>query len=110
MSIPNSLKQFSISILVLLAVAAWAMGQEPAKPPQTPDVIRTNTSLVQTDVMVFDKQGKFVDGLTRDKFALKVDGKPRDVSFFEAVLAGSPNEEAQLAAARGGSARGDNRP
>ena len=111
MRIPNLLKRLSITVVALLVIEAWAVGQEPAKPPaQNPDVIKVNTSLVQTDVMVFDKQGKFVDGLTRDKFALKVDGKPRELSFFEAVLAGSANEEAQLAAARGGPARGDNHP
>lgn len=51
--------------------------------------------------MVFDKQGKFVDGLKREQFVLKVDGKPREISFFELIKAGSSNEEAQLAAARG---------
>ena len=75
---------------------------------QGADVVRVNTSLVQTDVMVFDKQGGFVDGLKRDQFALKVDGKPRDISFFERIVAGSRNEEAQLAAARGNSAGGNN--
>jgi VWFA-related protein len=60
-----------------------------------------NTSLVQTDVMVFDKQGKFIDNLKREQFVLKIDGKTRDISFFELVKAGSANEEAQLAAARG---------
>lgn len=64
-------------------------------------MIKVNTSLVQTDVMVFDKQGKFIDNLKRDQFVLKIDGKPREISFFELVKAGSPNEEAQLAAARG---------
>lgn len=51
--------------------------------------------------MVFDKQGKFVDNLKREHFVLKVDGKPREISFFELVKAGSSGEEAQLAAARG---------
>ena len=59
------------------------------------------TSLVQTDVMVFDKQGKFIDNLKPEQFALKVNGKPREISFFEMVKAGSANEESQLAAARG---------
>lgn len=55
--------------------------------------------------MVFDKQGKFVDDLKREDFALKVDGKPREISFFERVQAGSSNEEAQLAAARGAASK-----
>ena len=51
--------------------------------------------------MVFDKQGRFIDELKREQFVLKVDGKPREISFFELIKAGSSNEEAQLAAARG---------
>jgi VWFA-related protein len=65
------------------------------------DVVRVNTDLVQTDFMVFDKQGNFVDGLKRDQFVFKVEGKPREISFFDRIAAGSRSEEAQLAAARG---------
>jgi VWFA-related protein len=51
--------------------------------------------------MVFDKQGRFIENLQRDQFELRVDGKPKPISFFERVKAGSLNEDAQLAAARG---------
>ena len=50
--------------------------------------------------MVFDKQGRFVDGLTKENFELRVDGKPRPIQAFEKISAGS-DEETQLAAARG---------
>jgi VWFA-related protein len=50
--------------------------------------------------MVFDKQGKFVNGLTADNFELRIDGKPRPIQAFEQITAGS-DEESQLAAARG---------
>ena len=66
-----------------------------------PEVLRVFTELVQTDVMVFDQQGKFVTDLKRDDFELKIDGKLRPVEFFERVTSGSRNEESQLAAARG---------
>src|SRR6266404_7697583 len=94
--------------IVFFLAACWAcaepgFAQEQGASRQGPDVVRVNTALVQTDVMVFDKQGTFVDGLKRDQFVLKIDGKRRDISFFERVVAGSRNEEAQLAAARGGS-------
>ena len=68
---------------------------------QTDEVIRISSDLVQTDVMVFDRQGKFVDGLKPEQFELRVDGKPQTISFFERVQAGSSNEDAQIAAARG---------
>lgn len=63
-------------------------------------MVRVYTELVQTDVMVFDKDGKFVNGLTKDNFELRIDGKPRPIEAFEQITAGS-DEESQLAAARG---------
>ncbi|HET6851743.1 MAG TPA: VWA domain-containing protein [Pyrinomonadaceae bacterium] len=81
--------------------AAAVVSQTPQSPPeQAETVVRINTQLVQTDVMVFDKQGKFVTGLRPQDFELHIDGKPRPISFFELVSTGSANEESQLAAAR----------
>src|SRR5215207_9056839 len=59
---------------------------------QEPEVVRTNTELVQTAITVLDKKGHFVEGLQREQFELMVDGKPRPVTFFERVAAGSPRE------------------
>lgn len=73
----------------LLTSAAFA--QKPEKPVEQDDVIRVNTELVQTDVMVFDKQGRFVDGLKAEQFDLKVDKKPQTISFFERVTSGRDN-------------------
>ncbi len=103
MRVPNLLKQLAIFFTAFCASAISATAQQPQN--QNPEVIRVNTSLVQTDVMVFDKQGKFVDELKREQFVLKIDGRPREISFFELVKAGSSNEEAQLAAARGGASK-----
>src|SRR2546423_138763 len=95
--------------LVLLLVCLCALNTRAQQPQPTPipsdEVIRVSTELVQTDVVVFDKQGHFVDNLRAEDFDLRVDGKPQMVSFFERVRAGSYNEEAQLAAARGGVGR-----
>jgi VWFA-related protein len=65
------------------------------------EVLRVYTELVQTDVMVFDRQGKFVNGLKREDFELRIDGKLKPVEFFEKITAGSGSEESQIAAARG---------
>lgn len=81
-------------------VAAAVVSQTPQSPPEQAEIVRINTQLVQTDVMVFDKQGKFVTGLRPQDFELHIDGKPRPISFFELVSTGSANEESQLAAAR----------
>jgi hypothetical protein len=72
------MKFSAIFLLVALCVVANAQEQE---------VIRTNTELVQTAITVLDKKGHFVEGLQRDQFQLVVDGKPRQVAFFERVAA-----------------------
>src|SRR6185295_17664860 len=87
-----------LSLLLALLVASNAPAQTTQKPQD--DVVRVYTELVQTDVMVFDKSGKFVNGLKPENFELRVDGKPRPIQAFEQITAGS-SEESQLAAARG---------
>src|SRR6185503_18092007 len=87
--------------LFLLITWSGARAQTPSPTPKPQDdVVRVYTELVQTDVMVFDKQGKFVNGLTANDFELRIDGKPRPIQSFEQITAGS-DEESQLAAARG---------
>ena len=69
---------------------------------QTDDVVRVKTELVQTDIKVVDKRGRFVPGLTAGDFELRVDSQLQTLSFFEEVAAGSADEEKQLTAARKG--------
>jgi VWFA-related protein len=76
----------SLYLLVILAINITVVTA------QEPEVVRINTELVQTAVTVLDKKGNFVDGLKRDQFELVVDGKPRQVAFFERVAAGSTRE------------------
>ena len=86
----------------LVLFPAVVFGQ--AKPEQKPepsgeaqDVIKFETSLVQTDVMVFDKKGRFVEGLKPDQFQLKINNNPREISFFEAVKSGTATAAPQTA-------------
>ena len=68
---------------------------------QTDDVVRIKTELVQTDVLVLDKKGHFVDGIRPEQFDLSLDGNRQTISFFERVTSGSSSEASQLAAVRG---------
>ncbi len=87
--------------LASLSISAQAQKKAQDPPRQEPaDVIRIDTNLVETDVMVFDKQGNFVEGLQPDQFELEIDGKRQSILFFEGVVAGSESEEAQLKAGR----------
>src|SRR6201988_5438678 len=87
----NSPSRSGIALLIILVVLLsrqTSIEQQQPPSPQNPDVVRTNVDLVQTAVTVIDKQGKFVDGLTRDQFQLLVDGKPRPIIFFEGMAVG----------------------
>jgi len=77
--------KFHLALLLVALCCVLAKGQEP-------EVVRTNTELVQSAVTVVDKKGHFVEGLTREQFQLLVDGKPRPVAFFERIAAGSARE------------------
>ncbi len=68
------------------------------------EVVRINVNLVQTDIMVFDRQGRFVDNLQGQQFDLRLDGRPQTISSLERVTSGSRSEAAQLPATRDGKA------
>lgn len=99
----------ALTFCILIGSAPLVRLQQSRTSQQSDDVIRVKSSLVQTDVMVFDAQGHFVEGLKKDQFELRIDGKPQPISFFERVKTGEIDEEAQLAAARGGAAGPDSR-
>jgi VWFA-related protein len=92
-----------IGVVCALAVASAQAQTKPSPSPEQDDVIRVNTELVQTDVMVFDKKGHFVDGLKAEQFALRVDNKPQTISFFDRVTSGKATTASNGAAASGGS-------
>jgi VWFA-related protein len=81
----NAGRMLFISLCGFLLPVAAAFGQAPTPKP-TPDkdeVISVKTDLIQTNVTVFDKDGRFVEGLKPEQFELKVDGKPTKIDFFE---------------------------
>ena len=82
-------RKIVILILMLSMVISVAFGQDVRT---TDDVVRITTDLVQTGVVVVDKQGKFVDGLKPEDFVLKIDGQTVTPSFFERVIAGTLRE------------------
>jgi VWFA-related protein len=100
MRLGNRRLKYLLSVFLILflcpAAALLAQAQKPAsgQKKQQPDhTIRVNVSLVQTDVMVFDKEGKFVPDLKLDQFELRIDGKVQPISFLDQVSAGSPHDE-----------------
>src|SRR5205814_10457915 len=60
------LSGYLIILSCVMLIAATGRGQSTTQKQsqdQGNEVVRVNTELVQTDVMVFDKRGHFVDGL-----------------------------------------------
>ncbi len=91
----SSIKLFLLSATCFFLFPALVFGQtKPEQKPEPPrsdtdDVIKFETSLVQSDVMVFDKNGRFVDGLKPEQFQLKINNAQREISFFEAIRSGA---------------------
>ncbi len=111
-SAADMLKKFietTVLVCLCFALATAQAGPGAAPSQQSDDVVRVSTELVQTDVMVFDKQGRFIEGLGQKDFELRIDGETQPIRFFERVKAGAVNEDAQLAAARGASQPGPTR-
>ena len=82
---------FLLSCLFLFAAIVFSQTKPEQKPEpagEAQDVIKFETSLVQTDVMVFDKAGRPVTDLRPEQFQLKINNTPREISFFEAVRSG----------------------
>jgi hypothetical protein len=67
-----------------LAFCAGIQAQSSAQTPRQPDdVVRINTEFVQTDMMVFDRRGHFVDGVRPDEIVLTLGGAKRAKSDFQ---------------------------
>src|SRR3970040_1318998 len=62
-----------------LGAGASLLAQQP--PPDT-HTLRVDVQLVNVDVTVVDKQGKFVSGLAAQNFRLREDGAPETIAHF----------------------------
>lgn len=74
---PRSLAIWILSALVVLAQ------QQPVAQPDGSYTISTTTQLVVETVIVNDKSGKAIEGLTAKDFAITEDGVPQTIQFCE---------------------------
>jgi VWFA-related protein len=70
-------------ILIIGLLAVFAVVRAGAQ--EVDDVIRTETSLVQLNIGVVDKQGRAVTSLTRNDFIIYEDGVKQSIQLFEPV-------------------------
>jgi VWFA-related protein len=92
----KSIATFFSIVLVVSSVAA----QTPQKPEQEiapEDILRITTSLVQTDVVVTDKNDQVIPDLKLEDFKVFENGKRQDLKFLEFVPGdGTPRVEGGL--------------
>ena len=77
---PGGKKRFAVTCALVLQALASSRAQAPTKPPP---VFRTSTELVLVNVIVRDKDGMVVRGLTRDDFAITEDNRPQTATSFD---------------------------
>jgi Ca-activated chloride channel homolog len=73
-----SRKSLFLMVLVLAAIV-------PATAQEVDDVVRTETSLVQLNIGVVDKQGRPITSLTKNDFVIFEDGVKQPIQHFEPV-------------------------
>ncbi len=87
------LSLLSLFLLVLPLPVQAQNSQAVRKSQQPGKTIRVDVALVQTDVMVFDGDNRFVDNLKPEEFEFRVNGKVTPIEFFDMVYAGTPHDE-----------------
>lgn len=75
---------FSISIALLIFLCFLYGFQKKQKPPEQLEY-EVTVELVVVEVFVTDKEGNFVDNLTRDDFEIYEDGKKVEIYYFDIV-------------------------
>jgi VWFA-related protein len=60
-------------------------GEQATATAQNPPTFRSGVRLIEVDVFVTDREGRFVRGLTQDDFELVEDGKPQDIRTFSMI-------------------------
>lgn len=79
------MKMKALTVLTVMILATVGLSQSGTQKPSEERPIRISTELVQLDVVVTDKNGRVVRGLTKNDFELYESGKKQLISFFELV-------------------------
>src|SRR6266699_3733684 len=71
-------------LLAVLTLTTLAPTSSRAQEPQPIPAFPTQAEAITADVVVLDKQGRPVPGLTKEDFTLLEDGRPQTIVGFEA--------------------------
>jgi VWFA-related protein len=79
--------------MIALALAVLAASASPAQEPQSIPAFSAHAEAITADVVVLDKQGRPVRGLTKEDFTLLEDGRPQTIVGFQARELAPPGPE-----------------
>ena len=85
------MKQLTATLCLIIFLFQVVVAQTPQTPPQKPtevgpdDIIRITTSLVQTDVVIVDKDDRVIPDIKIDEVKVSDNGKRQDLKFLEFV-------------------------
>jgi hypothetical protein len=89
MKLSDTRNAFGAALLLGMSVAAAAQ-QAPPQPTPTPAapsiVFPSQVELVTVDAVVTDKKNAPIENLTKESFTVFEDGKPQEITSFEAVI------------------------
>src|ERR1700677_831781 len=91
--------RFPLLVAALIATLSGPLSGQNVAPSDTDSPttsLKLNVKTVLVDVVVTDKGGHAVPGLTKDDFQMLEDGKPQTISFFEPNF-GATSEAADAA-------------
>ena len=97
----------TLFVVLLTTQLPLAGQQQPAQQQPAAPSFRSSVNLILVDVVVRDKKGAIVTGLTRDDFQLLEDGKPEQIltfAFEQIETKAQPVERASLLAGSAGTA------
>jgi VWFA-related protein len=82
----------ALALAATLSIVALPSARQAQQSPST--TFRSGTALVEVDIIVKDKDGNFVSGLTSDDFEVLEDGRRQQIQHFYLVTerAAAPNE------------------
>jgi VWFA-related protein len=79
----RSLLVIAMMVGLLPAAGDFLRAQQQPAPPADQPTFRSSTRLIVQTVMVKDKDGRPIEGLTAKDFVITEDGQPQDIAFVE---------------------------
>lgn len=92
------MRNLGLAVWIIVAAVLFVAAQDQNKPQQDIPVFKSTSRLVVLDVVVTDRNGKSVAGLTKDDFTVLEDREPQRITQFEATTEHVANAVSQTQA------------